>query len=63
MPSGDLCKRSTPRVELDQRARDACLGLERIERLLAQRATDDAGSGRSFIFLVLAHTAKGRRIP
>jgi hypothetical protein len=38
MPSGDLCKRSTPRVELDQRARDACLGLERIERLLAQRA-------------------------
>ena len=38
MLSGDLCKRSTPRVELDQRARDARRGLERIERLLAQRA-------------------------
>jgi hypothetical protein len=37
MLSGDLCKRSTPRVELDQRARDTRLGLERIERLLVQR--------------------------
>ena len=38
MLSGDLCKRSTPRVEVDQRARDTRLGLERIERLLVQRA-------------------------
>ena len=34
----DVYKRSTPRVELDQRARDARLGLERIERLLGRRA-------------------------
>jgi hypothetical protein len=39
MPSGDLCKRSTPRVELDQRARDTRLGLEQIERLVV-RAPD-----------------------
>jgi hypothetical protein len=38
MLSGDLYKRSMPRVELDQRARDARLGLERIERLLGRRA-------------------------
>jgi hypothetical protein len=37
MLSGDQCKRSTPRVELDQRARDTRLGLERIERLLVRR--------------------------
>ena len=34
MLSGDSCKRSTPRVELDQRARDTRLGLEQIERLI-----------------------------
>jgi hypothetical protein len=39
MLSGDLCKRSTPRVELDQRARDTRLGLEQIERLVV-RAPD-----------------------
>jgi hypothetical protein len=38
MLSGDLCKMSAPRVEVDQRARDTRLGLERIERLLVQRA-------------------------
>jgi hypothetical protein len=38
MLSGDLYKRSTPRVELDQRAREIRLGLERVERLLVQRA-------------------------
>ena len=38
MLSGDLCKRSTPRVELDQRAREIRLGLERVERLLVQPA-------------------------
>jgi len=38
MLSGDLCKRGTPRVELDQRAREIRLGLERVERLLVQRA-------------------------
>ncbi len=34
MLSGDLCKTSTPQVELDQRARDTRLGLEQIERLV-----------------------------
>jgi len=34
----DLWNRSVPRVELDQRARDARLRLERIERLLVPRA-------------------------
>ena len=38
MLSGDLCKGGTPRVELDQRAREIRLGLERLERLLVQRA-------------------------
>ena len=37
MISGDLCKMSAPRAEVDQRARDTRLGLERIERLLVQR--------------------------
>jgi hypothetical protein len=39
MLSGHLCERSTPRVELNQRARDSRLGLERIERLVV-RAPD-----------------------
>jgi len=39
MLSGHLYERSTPRVELDQRARDTRLGLERIERLVL-RAPD-----------------------
>jgi len=39
MLGGDLCKRSTPQVELDQRARDTRLALERIERLIV-RAPD-----------------------
>jgi len=39
MLSGHLCVRSKPRVELDQRARDTRLGLERIERLVV-RAPD-----------------------
>ena len=36
MLSGDSCKRSTPRVELDQRARDTRLALEQIERLIVR---------------------------
>jgi hypothetical protein len=62
MLSGDLCKRSTPRVELDQRARDVRLGLERIERLLAQRAGPMMPAQAKAIFLSLAYTAKGRRV-
>ena len=34
----DLWNKSVPRVELDQRARDARLQLERIERLLVPAA-------------------------
>ena len=34
----DLWNKSVPRVEFDQRARDARLRLERIERLLVPRA-------------------------
>ena len=37
MLSGDLCKMSAPRAEVDQRARDTRVRLERIERLLVQR--------------------------
>ena len=33
----NLWNKSVPRVELDQRARDARLGLERLERLLMPR--------------------------
>ena len=57
MLSGDMCKTSAPRVEVDQRARDTRLGLERIERLLVQPCrTDDCGSGETFS--ALAYTAK-----
>jgi hypothetical protein len=36
MLSGDLCKRSTPRVELDQRARGVVrLGRDRLTAILA----------------------------
>jgi hypothetical protein len=41
-----------PRVELDRRAREARLRLERIERLLMPRAA------MTFVFLASAHTAK-----
>ena len=43
----DLWNRSVPRVELDQRARDARLRLERIERLLVPRATVAASTSRT----------------
>jgi hypothetical protein len=33
-----LCNESVPRIELDERAREARLGLERIERQLLPRA-------------------------
>jgi len=63
MLGGDLCKRSTPQVELDQRARDTRLALERIERLIV-RAPDRClpGSGKTFIDAALAYGAKDRRI-
>jgi hypothetical protein len=39
MPRTNLWSQSVPRVELDQRSREARLRLERIERLLIPRAT------------------------
>jgi hypothetical protein len=39
MPSINFWSRSLSRVELDQRAREARLRLERLERLLISRAT------------------------
>jgi len=39
-----LCNRSASRVEIDQRARDARLRLEQIERLLVSRAVVTAWS-------------------
>jgi hypothetical protein len=38
MPRKNLWNASVPRVELDQRVRDARLRLERLERLLVPRA-------------------------
>ena len=38
MPKANLWNRSVPRVELDQRAREARLQLEELERLLVRRA-------------------------
>ena len=38
MPKANLWNQSVPRVDLDQRAREARLRLERLERLLVPRA-------------------------
>jgi hypothetical protein len=47
MLRANLWNKSVPRVELDQRARDARLRLEQIERLLAPRAAvTDSGLRR-----------------
>lgn len=43
MVRAHICDKSVPRVELDQRARDDRLRLERLERLLVLRRAD-AGS-------------------
>ena len=42
MPRTNLWSQSVPRVELDQRSREARLRLERIERLFVPRACSDA---------------------
>jgi hypothetical protein len=51
-----LCNKSVPRVEIDQRARDARLRLEQIERLLVPRATVAA----SWLRRVLGLSSFGR---
>jgi hypothetical protein len=47
----NLWNKSVPRVELDQRARDARLRLERIERLLVLRAAVTNSWLRSVLWL------------
>jgi len=37
MPSRNLWDKNVPRVEYDHRARDTCLRLEHLERLLGKR--------------------------
>jgi hypothetical protein len=50
MLSTNLCDKSVSRVELDQRARDARLRLDQIERLAVPAAAEMSGSsGPRFI--------------
>jgi hypothetical protein len=46
-----LCNKSASRVEIDQRARDARLRLEQIERLLVPRAAVTASWARRALYL------------
>ena len=46
-----LCDESVSQVEIDQRARDARLRLEQIERLLASRAAVTASCARRVLHL------------
>ena len=50
MPRKNLWNANVPRVEFDQRVRDARLRLERIERLLVPHA-EMANSWRRWVFL------------
>ena len=57
-----LCNRSVSRVEIDQRARDARLRLEQIERLLVSRAPVTASSlSRVLCFFGFARPGEGWR--
>ena len=51
MPTANLWNRSVPRVELDQRAREARLRLEQLERLMPRAAAIGAWL-RPFLCLV-----------
>jgi hypothetical protein len=55
-----LCNRSASRVEIDQRARDARLQLEQIERLLVSRAAVTASS-LSRVLCVFGFARPGER--
>jgi hypothetical protein len=65
MPRANLWNKSVPRVELDQRARDARLRLERIERLLVPRAAVTASWLRRvlcrFSFGIYGDRSRGNR--
>ena len=62
MPKENLWNRSVPRVELDHRAREARLRLERLERLLAPRtAATGAWLRRAlYLFSVRSNSAGAR---
>ena len=65
MLRANLWNKSVPRVELDQRARDARLRLERIERLLVPRAAVTASWLRRvlcrFSFGIYGDRSRGNR--
>lgn len=62
MPRANLWNNSAPRVELDQRARDARLRLEQIERRLAPRAAVTASWLRRVLgFFSFGEGPQGRR--
>ena len=65
MLKANLCSNSVPRVELDQRARDARLRLEQLERLLMPRTAATNSWLRRVICLFSFgryEDAQGRRI-
>jgi hypothetical protein len=57
----DLWSKSVPRVELDQRSRDARLRLEQLERLLVLRAVDGSWLRRAVCLFGLGISGKARR--
>jgi hypothetical protein len=59
MPNADLWNRSIPRVELDLRAREARLRLERLERLLVPRAAATGSWLRRALYLFSVRSDKG----
>ena len=62
MPRANLWNNSVPRVELDQRARDARRRLEQIERRLAPRAAVTASRLRRVLCLFsFGESPQGRR--
>jgi hypothetical protein len=62
MLRANLWNKSVSRVELDQRARDACLGLERIERLLVLRAAvTDSWLNRVLCLFSFGRSGQGSR--
>jgi hypothetical protein len=59
MPNANLWDRSVPRVELDQRAREARLRLERLERLLVPRVAVNGLWLRRALSLCLRSDGRG----
>ena len=61
MPRTNLWSQSVPRVELDQRSREARLRLERIERLFVPRAAMRNSRVRRFLALLSVGVYGGAR--